>query len=87
MKKFTRILVLCLLICNVAIAQSVSINNDGSPPSASAMLDVKHANKGLLLPRVALTGTDDVATIPAPLLSLLVFNTATTSGGTAVTPG
>ena len=68
-------------------AQTIGINNDGSTPDNSAMLDVKNPNKGLLIPRVALTGTDDATTIPSPATSLLVYNTtAAGSGGTAVTP-
>ena len=71
----------------VSFAQSIGINNDGSLPSPSAMLDVKNPNKGALLPRVALTGTGDISTIVSPAVSLLIYNTASTSGLTAVTPG
>src|ERR1700738_3368559 len=57
-------------------------------PNTSAMLDVSSTNKGLLIPRVALTGTTDVVTIPTPAVSLLVYNTATNgAGSTAVRPG
>jgi hypothetical protein len=52
------------------------------------MLDVKSIGKGLLIPRVALAGTLDVATIASPATSLLIYNTAT--AGTSpdnVTPG
>ncbi|MGQ9862857.1 MAG: tail fiber domain-containing protein [Bacteroidia bacterium] len=67
-------------------AQSVGI---GTPtPDASARLDISSTNQGVLLPRVALTGTNDATTIPSPATSLLVYNTAT--AGTApnnVTPG
>ncbi len=61
----------------------------GTPtPDNSAMLDVKNPNKGLLVPRVTLIGTNDVTTIPSPATSLLVYNTtAAGSGGTAVTTG
>ncbi len=31
----------------------VAINTDGSPPDNSAMLDIKSANKGLLIPRIS----------------------------------
>lgn len=48
------------------------------------MLDVKSANKGLLIPNVALTGTTDATTITTPAVSLLVYNTATIID---VTPG
>ncbi len=34
-----------------AYAQNVGINTDGSLPAASAMLDVKNPNKGMLIPR------------------------------------
>jgi len=53
-------------------------------PNDSAMLDVQSTNKGMLIPRVALTGTSDNTTIASPATSLMVYNTATTSD---VTPG
>ncbi|HEX2628958.1 MAG TPA: hypothetical protein VHM26_08105, partial [Chitinophagaceae bacterium] len=69
-------------------AQNVAINTDGSLPNAASMLDIKSDNKGVLIPRIALTGTGDVTTISSPALSLLVFNMATAgSGSTTVTPG
>ncbi len=46
-------------------------------PNASAKLDITSTNKGLLPPRVALTGTTDVTTIASPATALLVYNTAT----------
>ena len=68
-----------------AAAQGVAINTDGSTPDASAGLDVKFTNHGMLIPRVALTGTADVATITnGNVVSLLVYNTATGGG---VSPG
>jgi hypothetical protein len=69
-------------------AQNVAINSTGASPKASAMLDISSANKGLLLPRVTLTGTGDVSTIPLPDTSLLVYNTATAGTAPAnVVPG
>lgn len=55
-------------------AQSVGINNNGTPPDSSAILDIKSNNKGVLLPRIFLTGLYDSLTIPKPAISLLVFN-------------
>lgn len=87
MKKILLFQVAIFLLAVSAFAQT-SINTDGSAPNNSAMLDIKHPNKGLLIPRVALTGTNDVTTIPSPATSLLVYNTASTSGGTnTVTAG
>ena len=67
-----------------AHAQNIGINGTGAAADASAILDVAAADKGLLVPRVALTSTADVATVPAPATSLLVYNTATVSN---VSPG
>eukprot|EP01029_Cantina_marsupialis_P010376 TRINITY_DN2364_c0_g1_i2.p1 TRINITY_DN2364_c0_g1~~TRINITY_DN2364_c0_g1_i2.p1 ORF type:complete len:1768 (+),score=313.28 TRINITY_DN2364_c0_g1_i2:313-5616(+) len=59
-----------------------------SIPDASTVLDISSANKGVLLPRVALTGTGDITTIANAATSLLVYNTATAgTGGTSVSPG
>ncbi|MFI2742457.1 hypothetical protein ACG2LH_06935 [Zhouia sp. PK063] len=46
-------------------------------PDDSAVLDVTSTDKGVLLPRVALTSNIDEETIPNPTKSLLVYNTAT----------
>jgi len=69
-------------------AQNAAINNTGAQPNASAMLDITSNNKGLLIPRIALVGTNDNTTIASPSTSLLIYNTATAgTGNTAVTPG
>jgi hypothetical protein len=65
-------------------AQNVGINPTGAAPDSSAVLDVSASDKGLLIPRVLLTGTTDVTTIASPATSLLVYNTATVAD---VTPG
>lgn len=57
-------------------------------PDASAQLEITATNKGLLIPRVVLGGTNDISTITSPKTSLLVYNTSTSgSGTTAVSPG
>ena len=72
------------------MAQVTSLKVGSSPTiiNPSAALEVESSSKGVLLPRVALTGTTDVTTILSPTASMLVYNTAT--AGTApnnVTPG
>lgn len=87
MKKLYFLTLVTVLAITVSNAQ-VRISKDGAPPDPSAMLDVRDPNMGMLIPRVALTGTNDITTIPSPATSLLVYNTATTAGaGTAVSPG
>jgi hypothetical protein len=89
MKKFLALAAAAIILGSVqSSGQNVGINSDGTAPSASAMLEVKSTSKGLLIPRVTLTGTTDVTTISSAAASLLVYNTAT--AGTApnnVTPG
>jgi BclA C-terminal domain len=63
-------LIICLILLNFSGA-SFAQNNP------SAMLDVASSNKGVLIPRVALSSTADISTIVAPATSLLVYNTAT----------
>ncbi len=55
----------------------VGIAGSAITPDASAMLEVLSANKGVLVPRVALTGAADATTIASPATSLFVYNTGT----------
>lgn len=68
-----------VLMPNCVNAQGVGINKDGSESDPSAILDVKSEDKGLLIPRVALKGLNDLRTIPKPAKSLLIYNTSTTN--------
>ena len=84
MKKFKLIFVAIIMIANYSLTAQVAVTTDGSSANASAMLEVKSANKGLLIPQIALTGVNDASTITTPATSLLIYNTATATG---VTPG
>jgi len=57
-------------------AQSVSINNDGTSPNASSMLDVKSTTKGLLIPRMS---SAERTGISNPAVGLLVYDNQTQS--------
>lgn len=50
-------------------------------PDPSAILEVSSTNKGLKLPVVTLTSTNDVITVPTPSEGLLVYNNNTTGTG------
>lgn len=60
-------------------------------PMSSAVLEIESSNKGLLLPRVALTATNVASPLSSAmgvLAGMTVYNTATSgSGDTGVTPG
>ena len=84
MKTFKLLFLAIAIFASYTITAQVAVTTDGSSADGSAMLDVKSANKGLLIPQVALTGVNDATTITTPATSLLIYNTATVTG---VTPG
>ena len=80
MKKIILAIILCVISISV-LSQNVGINSTGAAPKASAILDVDATNKGLLVPRISLLTTTDIATIASPATSLLVYNTNATISG------
>lgn len=54
------------------VNSQVGINT--TTPDPSSVMDIKSTNRGLLIPRVALTGKSDITTIPNPAHSLMVYN-------------
>ncbi|WP_435355914.1 hypothetical protein [Emticicia sp. SJ17W-69] len=78
--KFINNLKSCLLIvAGIIFSQNVNAQlKVGSNPTnlaSSAVLEVESTNKGVLLPRIALTSITDQVTIPTPATGLLVYNT------------
>ncbi|HVU22520.1 MAG TPA: hypothetical protein VHE13_00240 [Opitutus sp.] len=69
MNRPTFVLLLQLAAASIAVAQ-VGINSDQSNPDASAMLDVKATDKGVLIPRLTTAQRDAVA---APAAGLLIY--------------
>ncbi len=66
-----------LLSFSVSNAQNVGINATGTTPDPSAALDIAFTDKGVLIPRIALSSKLDASVIAAPATSLLIYNTAT----------
>jgi len=77
MKNIFLILMISLAVYQAALSQNIGINSTGATPAASAMLDIVSTDKGLLIPRVALTATNAAGPVTSPATSLLVYNTAT----------
>ena len=77
MRAFAFIAIAFVFSIQKSFAQPVNaaINFTGASADASALLDVSAANKGILIPHVALTGVNDASTISSPASSLLVYNT------------
>lgn len=60
---------------DVVVKDNGAVGIGTSTPNASAALDITSTNKGILIPRVALTSTTDVTTISSPTAGLMVYNT------------
>ena len=61
-----------LVLLTININAQVAINTTNV--DASAALKIHADNMGVLLPKVILTSTTDVITVPAPATSLIVYN-------------
>ena len=82
-KQHPLLLALCLMASISLISQTtsniqqqMSVNNGGSPPDASAMLDVQSTTQGMLVPRMTTAQRNAIA---SPATGLLVFDTQTGS--------
>lgn len=74
-----------LLAIGAAAANGqLKVGNNPDVINGNSMLEVESTNKGLLLPRVALTGTANFAPLTAHVAGMVVYNTATAGD---VTPG
>lgn len=69
---------MCLMLVVLSKAQSVAINTDGSTANASAILDVKSTDKGVLIPRMTKTERNNIAT---PATGLLIYQNGPDSVG------
>ncbi len=78
--QFRRLIVLAALLLPLMGYAQVGVGT--ATPDASAALEVRAANKGLLIPQVNLASLADAATVPTPATGLLVFNrNAALAGG------
>ena len=72
MKKIKIILTAILMIASFGAMAQVAINTDGSQPDASAMLDIKATDGGLLIPRMTATQRNNIS---SPATGLIVYVT------------
>jgi hypothetical protein len=68
----TIILFLLMTGLTAALPAQVAVNSDGSPPDASAMLEVKSTDKGFLPPRMTTAQRDAIS---VPVEGLIIYNT------------
>jgi len=75
------ILTLVLLLgSNQNIAQNVGIGSTSFTPDASAGLEIRYTDKGVLIPNVSIADLSTAAPVTNPAVSLLVYNTNETTG-------
>lgn len=88
MKKEIGILFALLILSFSATAQ-VKLGANPRTINANSILEMETSNQGILLPRVALSGTDASTPLSAHVKGMTVYNTATANTGTttAVSPG
>jgi hypothetical protein len=58
-----------------AVGNNVGIGTN--TPNSSALLDLNSSNKGILFPKVNLSGVNDATTITSPSTGLVIYNTNT----------
>jgi hypothetical protein len=70
-------IILFVLITTNIFSQGVAINNDGSNPNPSAILDIKSTDKGVLVPRMTQSQKN---AITSPATGLLIYQSDGASG-------
>jgi hypothetical protein len=77
-------LVAVILTFSTVSKAQLKLGNNATTVNANSILEMETTNKGLLLPRVALTSTTAFAPLTAHIVGMSVYNTATAGD---VTPG
>jgi hypothetical protein len=78
---------ICIMLSFAAGAQA-KLGNNPTNINANSILEMESTNKGMLLPRIALTATNSAAPLSAFVAGMMIYNTASAGSGTnAVTPG
>lgn len=87
--KYIKIALLALIATTSSqVVAQVKVGDNPTTVSQNAVLEVESTNKGLLLPRLALTATNSFFPLTAHVEGMTVYNTATAGAGTtAVVPG
>ncbi len=78
MKYLILLFVFTIVYSHTLKAQSLAINTDGSIANASAILDIKSTNKGVLLPRLSKPQKNSITT---PAVGLIIYQTGPDSIG------
>ena len=75
----TKIFLTLALTAGIMASAQVKIGDDVTNLNANSLLELESTSKGVLFPRVTLTGTTDATTVGAHVAGMTVYNTAATS--------
>lgn len=76
------------LLCTQGAYAQVKIGDNPTSINPNSVLELESTHKGLLLPRLGLSATDNFSPLAAHVAGMIVYNTATSGmGNTAVSPG
>lgn len=67
------------LVAGMMVSAQVKIGDNVTTLNANSLLELESTNKGVLFPRVTLTGTTDATTVGTQVPGMTVYNTAATS--------
>lgn len=67
------------LTAGIMASAQVKIGDDVTNLNANSLLELESTSKGVLFPRVTLTGTTDATTVGTQIAGMTVYNTATIS--------
>ncbi|WP_395627790.1 beta strand repeat-containing protein [Daejeonella sp.] len=73
-----------ILVVSSLVSAQVKIGDNVTSLNGNSLLELESTSKGVLFPRVALTGTTDATTVGTPIAGMTVYNTVTAGD---VTPG
>ena len=79
-----KIFIIVALVAGLMVSAQVKIGDNVGTINANSILELESTTKGVLFPRVALTGTANVAPLAAHVQGMTVYNTDTAGD---VTPG
>jgi len=87
--RYIKIGLLALVItASSQVSAQVKVGDNPQTVNADAALEIESTDKGLILPRIALTSTTSAVPMTAHVEGMTVYNTATAgTGETAVVPG
>lgn len=85
---FKRILIIPFCLFQLTLFGQIKIGNNPTSINSNSVLELEATNKGLLLPRVALSATNNFSPLSAFVAGMTIYNTATAgSSPNNVVPG